>query len=104
MLDCDGNGISGRPNFISDPVSQVLRVGRLGWKAEKVSVMHQVADALEADIGVNTSIIPGPNGEVELDDSDLLKLTTYMRLISVPGQRDYDDPQVAAGEEIFKTI
>jgi CxxC motif-containing protein (DUF1111 family) len=104
MLDCDGNGISGRVNFIKDPVNGATRVGRFGWKAEKVSVAHQIADAAEADIGVTTSIIPGPNGEIELDDSDLAKLTTYMRLIAVPGQRDYDDPQVQAGEELFKTI
>ncbi len=104
MLDCDANGISGRPNFITDPVSGVIRVGRMGWKAEKVSVQHQVADAAEADLGVFSSVIPGPNGEVELTDAELADLTTYMRLIAVPGQRDYDDPQVAQGEEIFKTI
>ena len=104
MLDCDGNGISGRVNFVKDPVSGVTRVGRMGWKAEKISVAHQVADAAEADIGVTTSIIPGPGGEVELDDSDLAKLTTYMRLLAVPGQRDYDDAQVQQGEELFKTI
>jgi CxxC motif-containing protein (DUF1111 family)/cytochrome c553 len=104
MLDCDGNGISGRPSFIADPVSGVTRVGRMGWKAEKVDVRHQIADALDADIGVTTSILPGPAGVIELADADLSDLTTYMRLIAVPGQRDHDDPQVAQGEELFKTI
>jgi CxxC motif-containing protein (DUF1111 family) len=102
--DCDQNGISGRPNYISDPVMGALRIGRFGWKAEKVSVAHQVADALDGDIGVSTSIIPGTDSKPELSDVDLGKLTTYMRLVSVPGQRDFDQPQVMAGEQIFKTI
>src|SRR5262249_12437187 len=51
-LDCDHDGISGRPSYVKDPVTGVLRVGRLGWKAEKVNVAHQVADAASADLGV----------------------------------------------------
>ena len=31
MKDCDGNTISGRPNFIKDPTTGVLRVGRGAW-------------------------------------------------------------------------
>jgi CxxC motif-containing protein (DUF1111 family) len=103
MNDCDGNGISGRPNFITDPGTGDLRIGRMGWKAEKVSVAHQVADALDADIGVGTTLIPGDNG-VELQDADFTDLVTYMRLVSVPGQRTPTDPQVMAGEQLFKTI
>jgi CxxC motif-containing protein (DUF1111 family) len=103
LNDCDGNGISGRPNYITDPGTGDLRIGRMGWKAEKVSVAHQVADALEADIGVGTTLIPGADG-VELADDDFNKLVTYMRLVNVPGQRTPTDPQVMAGEQLFKTI
>jgi CxxC motif-containing protein (DUF1111 family) len=101
--DCDGNGISGRPNFIKDPKTGVLRIGRFGWKAEKVSVEHQTAEAAMEDMGVGTSLFPD-NGKVELSDDDLARIVTYMRLVSVPGQRNYGDPQIAAGEQIFKTI
>lgn len=101
--DCDGNGISGRPNFIKDPKSGVLRLGRFGWKAEKVSIEHQVAEAAMEDMGVGSSIFPD-NGKAELNDTDLANLVTYMRLVSVPGQRNYGDAQVTAGEQIFKTI
>jgi CxxC motif-containing protein (DUF1111 family)/cytochrome c553 len=103
-LDCDKDGISGRPNFVKDPVGGALRVGRFGWKAEKVSVAHQIADAADADMGVGTSIIPDSTGKAELSDADLMKLTTYMRLIGVPGQRTADDPQVQHGGQIFKTV
>ena len=44
--DCNQDGISGRPHFVKDPRSGAWRVGRFGWKAEKVSVEHQVAEAL----------------------------------------------------------
>lgn len=102
--DCNGDGISGRPNYIKEPVSNNLRVGRLGWKAEKVSVIHQVADALMNDIDVGTSVLKDSTGKVELQDADLLKMATYMRLLSVPPQQNASDPDVMAGEQIFKTV
>ncbi|HTM43702.1 MAG TPA: di-heme oxidoredictase family protein [Polyangiaceae bacterium] len=104
MNDCDGDGISGRPNYITDPGTGVLRIGRMGWKAEKVGVAHQVADALEADLGVGTSLIPDSTGKAELSDDDYNDLITYMRLVNVPGQRTPTDPQVLQGETLFKTI
>jgi CxxC motif-containing protein (DUF1111 family) len=102
--DCNGDGISGRPSYVRDPESGALRIGRFGWKAEKVSVEHQVADALEADLGVTSRVIHGEDGHVELSDEDLLRLTTYMRLIGVPAQRDRADPAVARGELLFRSV
>lgn len=101
--DCDGNGISGRASFVKDPSTGALRLGRFGWKAEKVSVEHQVAEALSEDMGVGTRLFPD-SGKVELSDADLANLVTYMRLVTVPGQRDHDDPTVLRGEVLFKTI
>jgi CxxC motif-containing protein (DUF1111 family) len=103
-LDCNQDGISGRPMYVNDPVTGEARLGRIGWKAEKISVMHQVADALEADLGVTTSIIPGPGGEAELSDDDVLDLTTYMRLLGAPPRRNETDPQIVQGEAIFNTV
>lgn len=101
--DCNQDGISGRANFVKDPVSNELRVGRFGWKAEKVDIRHQVAEAAFHDMGVGTSLFPD-NGKVELQDEDLMRLVTYMRLVSVPGQRNHSDPQVLQGEQVFKTV
>jgi CxxC motif-containing protein (DUF1111 family) len=103
-LDCNHDGISGRANYVKEPKSGILRIGRMGWKAEKVSVMHQVADAAQQDLDVGTSILPDSTGKVELSDADLLKLTTYMRLISVPPQQNAADPNVVKGAQIFKTV
>jgi CxxC motif-containing protein (DUF1111 family) len=103
MSDCNGDGISGRANFVADPGTGELRVGRFGWKAEKVSIEHQTAEALHDDMGVGTSLFPD-SGKTELANDDLARLVTYMRLVSVPGQRDRDDEKVRAGEQLFQTI
>jgi CxxC motif-containing protein (DUF1111 family) len=89
---------------VKDPVTGVLRIGRMGWKAEKVDIAHQVADALDADIGVSTTVFRDAQSNPELSDSDLGKLTTYMRLIGVPPQRDHDLDAVRQGEALFKTV
>jgi CxxC motif-containing protein (DUF1111 family) len=103
MKDCDGNTVSGRPNFIKDPKTGVLRLGRFGWKAEKVSLAHQVQEAAMEDMGVGSALFPD-NGKAELTDVEVNKLTTYMRLVSVPGQRNYGEATQVRGEQIFKTI
>lgn len=99
--DCDGNGISGRANVIDDPVTGTPRLGRFGWKAEKVSVQHQVADALILDLGVSTSMFPTSEGKAELSSDDLERLTTYMRLIGVVPQRRAAAPEVVRGAQVF---
>lgn len=113
-LDCDEDGISGRPNLIPDPASEVVRIGRFGWKAGKVSVPHQVADALSADMSVTTSLFPeeecgarqagcdaGAGRSPELSDEDLDRLAAYMRMLGVPPRRDTEDPTVQRGETLF---
>jgi CxxC motif-containing protein (DUF1111 family) len=101
--DCDGDGISGRPSYVKDPASGVVRLGRFGWKAEKVSIEHQIAEALFDDMGVGTSLFPD-SGKAELSKDDLARLVKYMRLVAVPGQRGHDDTRVQQGEQLFKTI
>jgi CxxC motif-containing protein (DUF1111 family) len=103
-LDCNKDGISGRPLYTKDPQNGALRIGRFGWKAEKVSVKHQVADALVNDIDVGTSIFKDSAGKAELSDADLQKITTYMSLLSVAPQMNANDPDVIKGSQIFKTV
>jgi CxxC motif-containing protein (DUF1111 family) len=103
-LDCDKDGISGRPSYIKDPENGALRIGRMGWKAEKVSVRHQVADALHLDLGVSTSLFMGTDTTPEVSNDELMKLTTYMRLVGVYPQRNAEDPQVVQGGKLFRTV
>ncbi len=102
--DCDENGISGRALIVTHPETGDPMLGRFGWKAEKISVRHQVLDALEGDMGVGSGMFPDSEGNVEIDEAAASDLTSYMRLLSVPAQRDVDDSQIIAGEALFKTV
>jgi CxxC motif-containing protein (DUF1111 family) len=87
-----------------DPADGLRKLGRFGWRAEKVSLTHQVSEALSLDMGVDTRSFPGDGGAVELADADLTRMVTYMRLVGVPGQRDHDDPEVKRGEGLFAAV
>jgi len=112
--DADANGISGRVNLVADPETDDTRIGRFGWKAVQPSVRAQVAAALNTDIGVMTSVFPDPDtgttipaGEdtgSELDDEHLDNLTTYISLLGIRPQRDYDEPEVILGKQTFTNI
>jgi CxxC motif-containing protein (DUF1111 family) len=103
-LDCDADGISGRVSVVLDPRTGDPRVGRFGWKAEKASVIHQVADDLVASLGVSSSVLQDALKKVELSDDDLGRLTTFVSLLGVPPQRQADDPQVQDGALLFQTV
>lgn len=97
----DEGGISGRAMLVPDPVDGTIKLGRLGWKAEKIGVRHQVADALLQDMGVTTSVFP-EGGAAELVDEDLERLVAYVSLLGLPGRRNAEDPQVVRGQEVFE--
>lgn len=110
--DADGDGISGRASIVPDPSTGAPRLGRFGWKAATISVAHQVASALNFDIGVMTELLPAPDcGAAQLDcgptgaelpESEFERLVKYNQLLGVRPQRDYDDPVVAQGETVFR--
>jgi CxxC motif-containing protein (DUF1111 family)/cytochrome c553 len=115
--DCNMDGIKGVPNLVFDPEDGTMKIGRFGWKASKASVRHQVAEALNLDIGVTTSVFPkhdcGDNqasckaadkATPELTDSDLNLLVTYMRDLGVPPRRDLKNPTVVRGETLFAQL
>lgn len=102
--DCNGDGISGRPLLVADPESGRTLLGRFGWKAEKVSIRHQVIDALDGDLGVGTEAVPDSAGNVELASNEIEDLAAYMRLLSVPAQRDVEAEDVQAGRALFQSI
>ncbi|WP_143870375.1 di-heme oxidoredictase family protein [Catenovulum sediminis] len=109
--DADQNGISGRASVTLDPVTGDTRLGRFGYKASTASVKHQVAAALNTDMGVMTSVLPNPDcgaeqldcgpAGAELDDIELDKLVKYISLLGVPARRDYNNQ---VGEDLFSQI
>ena len=111
--DLNGDGISGRVSRISDPESGHTRLGRYGWKAEQATVRHQVASALNTDLGVMTSTFSNPDcgqaqtdcgaSGTELPDEHLDTLTDYISLLGVRARRGLDEPVALRGEALFDT-
>lgn len=113
--DTDANpGISGRAALVQDPLTGATRLGRFGYKAGTFSVKHQVVSALNADMGVLTSMLPVPDcgsaqsdcdsSGAELADEHVDNLATYIALLGVPARRDLEDSVALQGEVIFSSI
>jgi CxxC motif-containing protein (DUF1111 family) len=115
--DINGDGISGKANYVYDYVTKRTHVlGRLGWKASVASIKNQVARALNEDIGITNSVFPNENGAgqpqlsnhtslgYDLPDSILNALTFYMKTLAVPARRNVNDADVLIGKNIFASL
>ncbi len=102
------NSGSGRVQTVTDPQTGQPRLGRFGYKGSKARISHQVAGALNTDMGVTTSIFPVLDGDtnsgpVELADSDLTNWTRYVSALGVNARRNLTDAQALHGEQLFAT-
>ena len=113
--DANGDGISGKPNYIYDTLSRIKALGRFGLKANTIDILHQVAFAYQQDIGVTNYIAPRENADgqkqddglkddPELPDSILNAVAFYVKSLAVPARRNVTDPDVKAGEQLFTQI
>jgi CxxC motif-containing protein (DUF1111 family) len=104
--DADADGISGRIQTVVDPETGAQRLGRFTSKGGKARLSHQIAAALNTDMGVTTSIFPILDGETtaeapELSASDLDQMTRYVALLGVGARRDLTNTQTLQGEQLF---
>lgn len=125
--DADGDGISGRANFVGRPdylelgPEKVLRggkyLGRFGRKATTISLLHQTVSAYKNDMGISTDFDPvdlfnplvgsqiGDNvTDPELSGETVQNVVIYLKTLRPPLRRNENDPIVVQGEEIFKQI
>ncbi|WP_339074906.1 di-heme oxidoredictase family protein [Teredinibacter turnerae] len=129
----DEDGVMGRANYNYDPETGDVRLGRYGWKASKVSLRHQVANAALLDMSVTSPMYPnrdclaGPERcntqsgtDAGLSEDALELMTNYLNLLAVPAQRsvvsgfpngvaplsylDVNPAKIAAGETVFEEI
>jgi len=128
----DGDGVKGTANFVFDPESGAVRLGRFGWKASKATLRHQTASALLTDMSVTSSIYPNRSCDANpagcktatrqkgITDAELQLMTNYLSLLAVPAQRSLESgfpkgvapleehivntTQVAAGAKLFDTL
>jgi CxxC motif-containing protein (DUF1111 family) len=100
--DQDGDGISGHVNVVWNPVTGRKDVGRFGWKAEQPSVLLQSAAAFQGDIGITSSIFPGPHkAPPEVSDKILQAVALYGRSLAVPAARTDDISEAVRGRQMF---
>ncbi len=104
--DTNADGISGRIRAVLDPQTGQQRLGRFTYKGGKARISHQIAGALNTDMGVTTSVFPILDGETnrvapELDDAELDKMTRYIALLGVGARRDLTNAQALQGEQLF---
>ncbi|MFA5329017.1 MAG: di-heme oxidoredictase family protein [Prolixibacteraceae bacterium] len=113
--DTDGDGISGKANYVWDLVSGTVKLGRFGWKAGTPSVLVQTAGAYNEDMGLTNYLKPvesssgqtngDPNSvSPEVSCDELENVTFYALTLGVPAGRDFDDQEVIAGHQIFEQI
>ena len=116
--DSDGDGVSGRPNFVTDAATGQSVIGRFGWKAGTPSLREQAALAFDNDIGITSPLYPRhrcgeqqaaclgsvSDNSPQLSDQDLDHVQSYLRGLSVPPRRNYQDPQAIAGKALFSGI
>jgi CxxC motif-containing protein (DUF1111 family) len=99
----DADGVKGTANFVFDPESGAVRLGRFGWKAAKATLRDQAAAALLTDMSVTSPVYPNrgchfdPAGctrgssvggaQRGIGESDLQLISHYLSLLAVPAQR-----------------
>lgn len=118
-LDADGDGISGRPNWIHIPNYCLSRpgtiersgryIGRFGKKAAVYDLQQQTANAYNQDMGVNSSYesyntYNGLQIDPEISNQKVLDVIFYLKTLKAPIQRDQNNADVIAGKQIFTNI
>ena len=117
-FDADGDGISGKANYVWNHTTNQNELGKFGWKANQPTLRQQVADAFSGDMGLTTSIFPdtncpspqqdcfdAPNGGLpEVPDNSLNNVMIYTSSLSVPIRRNYEDKNVLDGKQLFRDL
>ncbi|TGM56631.1 di-heme oxidoredictase family protein [Leptospira adleri] len=113
--DQDGDGISGKPNYIPNLSGSGATLGRFGWKANNPSLIRQNSAAFLGDLGITSPLFPNENcttiqtqcqaaangGSPEVPQSKIDAITNYMKLVAVPARRKASNESVLLGKEIF---
>lgn len=99
--DRDGDGISGRPNYVWNVAEQANTLGRFGWKANTPNLLQQSASAYANDMGVTNPLFPDTDGHQDIGEDVVELATIYVQTLAVPKRTALDDPQVQRGEQLF---
>ncbi|HYG53463.1 MAG TPA: di-heme oxidoredictase family protein, partial [Flavobacteriales bacterium] len=122
--DADGDGISGRANYVTAPwyfnpqpyhiMVNGKYIGRFGRKGAAVDLTNQTVNAYNQDMGITSEFamqepyingVLSPYGDAapdpEVASSELLNVVFYLRTLKAPVQRNKTDQDVINGKQIF---
>lgn len=117
--DVNGDGISGRPNWLSIPSyanprpASILQngkyIGRFGKKAGAYDLLQQTANAYNQDIGITSLFEPydtysGHELDPEVSTQTVQNVVFYLKTLKAPIQRNQNDPGVISGKQVFTNI
>ena len=126
--DLNGDGISGVPNYIDPPdyfepipgfhiPNNGKYIGRFGRKAGAITILQQVAQAYQQDIGITSDFLTedlynytigsgtGDNvSDPELSASVVKSVEFYISTLKPPPRRNQNDADVIEGKNIFNQI
>jgi CxxC motif-containing protein (DUF1111 family) len=117
--DLDGDGISGRPNWIQTPFYILFRpntitqnskyIGRFGKKGATYDLLQQTANAYNQDIGIASyyeanDTYSGLPVDPEVSNQTVLDVVFYLKTLKAPVQRDQENADVLGGKQVFTAI
>ncbi|MEI9946064.1 MAG: di-heme oxidoredictase family protein [Chitinophagaceae bacterium] len=117
--DADGDGVSGRPNWIhyhhySSPRLNSIEIngkyiGRFGKKGATYDLLQQTATAYNQDIGITSSYEPidtytGQPVDPEVSNQTILDVVFYLKTLKAPVQRNQNDADVISGKQVFTNV
>ena len=116
VYDSNGDGISGKANYVWNSVSQQTQLGRFGWKANTATILEQCAGAYNGDMGITSYVKPYETGwgqnngsdgledDPEITQAELDAVTFYTQTLGVPAPRNIENESVKKGAKIFETL
>lgn len=122
--DLDGDGISGKPQFVNAPDFLNLPpgpyngkyLGRFGRKSGSVNLLQQTVGAYQQDMGITTDFLPEENynhlvggyidpiADPEVTSNIVEAVAFYLKTLKPPVRRMENDLRVIAGESKFNEI
>ena len=120
--DANGDGISGKVNYVWSIEKDSIELGRFGWKAGQPSIKEQTAGAFLGDMGLTSMLLPNENCmphqadcinadngngdqneqyDYEVSDRVLDIVTFYASHLAVPARRAVNDDIVQEGKRLF---
>lgn len=111
--DNNGDGISGKLNYVWDVQANSMKPGKFGWKAGQPNLTQQAAAAYVNDMGITNPLFTHENSvgqpqddltgdDPEINAQTLEEASFYTKSVAVPARRNTTNSIVIAGENIFR--